>query len=233
MYKSKTILAVITARGGSKSIPRKNIKDLAGKPLIAYTIEAANKSKYLTRTILSTDDKEIAKISKHYGCEVPFTRPDEFAQDESTSMEVVQHALEWLKENEDEEYDYLMILQPTSPMRLAEDIDECIKLAVETDTDSVMSMKELEDFSPKKVKKIEEGVILPYFEEEGKQSSRRQDLSKMYKRNCAIYLTKTELIKQDDLFGKISRAYIMPEERSVDINAPIDFELAEFLLRRK
>ncbi len=232
-YKNKKILGVITARGGSKGIPRKNIKELNGKPLIAHTIESAKDSSYLTRCIVSTDDEEIAEISKQYDADVPFIRPIELAQDKSTSMEVVQHALKWLKENNGEEYDYLMILQPTSPMRTSEDIDESIKIAVDTDVDSVMSMKELEDFSPKKMKKIQNGIILPYFEEEGKESSRRRDLEKMYKRNCAIYLTKTEYIKQGDLFGKISRAYIMPEERSTDINQLIDFKFAEFFLKNK
>jgi len=232
MYKDKKILAIITARGGSKGIPRKNIKDLAGKPLIAYTIEEANKSKYLTRTILSTDDQEIADISKKYGCDVPFMRPDEYAQDESTSMEVVQHALKWLKENNKEEYNYLMILQPTSPLRIAEDIDACIEKIVDTDADSVMSMMELVDFSLKKLKRIENDKIVSFLEDEGTSSSRRQDLDKVYKRNCAIYLTKIELIMKGDLFGEVSRPVIMPEERSVDINEPIDFELAEFWINK-
>ncbi len=233
MYKSKKILGIITARGGSKGIPRKNIKELCGKPLIAYTIEAACGSRYLTRYIVSTDDAEIAEISKKYGADIPFMRPEELAQDKSTSMEVVQHAIQKLKDDFGEEYDYIMILQPTSPLRTSEDIDESIKIAVDTDADSVMSMKELEDFSPQKMKKIESGIIVHYFEEEGATSARRQDLTKMYKRNCAIYLTKTEYIQQGDLFGKISRAYVMPEERSVDINKPIDFDLAEFFMRRR
>ncbi len=233
MYRTKKILAVITARGGSKSIPKKNIKKLAGKPLIAWTIEAAKKSRLLTRIIVSTDDEEIARVARRFGADVPFMRPTEFAQDTSTSMEVVQHALLWLKENAKEKYDYLMILQPTSPFRTAEDIDECIKLAVEKNADSVMSMKELDDFAPKKIKKIKNGKILPYFENEGKESSRRQDLEKMYKRNCAIYLTHTRHILCGDLFGKKSHAYIMPEERSLDINGPADFLLAQFLTKRK
>ena len=232
MYKDKKILGVITARGGSKGIPRKNIKELAGKPLIAHTIEAAKKSQYLTRCIVSTDDREIAEISRKYGAEIPFMRPAELAQDASTSIEVVQHVLRKLKDDSGEGYDYLMILQPTSPLRSVEDIDESIKLAVDTDADSVMSMKELDDFASKKVKKIEDGVVLPYFENEGTTSSRRQDLKKMYKRNCAIYLTKTGCIMEGDLFGKVSRAYVMPEERSVDINKLTDFELAEFLIQK-
>lgn len=232
MLKNKKTLAVITARGGSKGIPRKNIKDLAGKPLIAYTIEAANKSQYLTRAIVSTDDAEIAQIAKQYGADIPFIRPTELAQDKSASIEAIQHAIKWLQKNKNEDYDYIMILQPTSPLRTSQDIDECIKLAIEKDADSVMSMVELDDFSIKKLKKIKDGLILPWQVDEGGTTSRRQDLEKVYKRNCAIYLTKTSLIEKGDLFGKKSLAYIMPAEKSVDINSPIDFEMAEFWMKK-
>lgn len=232
MYKNKKILGVITARGGSQGIPGKNIKDLCGKPLIAYTIEAARGSQYLTRTVVSTDYENIAEVAKKFGGDVPFMRPREFAEARSTSVSTVQHALNWLKENAGEDYDYLMILQPTSPMRTSEDIDECIKLIVDTDSDSVMSMKQLVNFSPKKTKKIENGIIIPYFEEEGMQSARRQDEIPAYGRNCAVFLTRVDLIKKGDLFGKISRSYLMPEERSVDIDSPSDFELAEFWMKK-
>ncbi|MCI0566097.1 acylneuraminate cytidylyltransferase family protein [bacterium] len=225
-------LGVITARGGSKGIPRKNIKELMGKPLIAYTILAAKGSALLSRAIVSTDDAEIAEIARMHGADVPFMRPAELAEDASTSIAVVQHAVSWIRENENEIYDYVMILQPTSPLRTAEDIDACIKIADETHADSVMSMKELDDFAPKKIQKIEDGIIFPLFEDEGKASARRQDLPKAYKRNTAIYLTKTDVIMTGDLFGKISRAYIMPAERSLDINRPIDFEFAEFWLKK-
>ena len=200
--------------------------------MIAYTIEAAKASRYLTRCILSSDDAQIIAVAKEYGADAPFVRPAELAQDQSTSVEVVQHALNWLKENDQEEYDYLMILQPTSPLRTAEDIDECIKKIIDTDADSVMSMKELTDFSPKKVKRIANDLILPWLEDEGQWTAMRQTMEKLYKRNCAVYLTKTELIMKSDLFGQISRPYIMPEARSVDINKPIDFDLAEFWLSK-
>lgn len=232
MYRGKKIIGIITARGGSKSVPQKNIKVLADKPLIVYTIFAAKGSRYLTRSIVSTDDDEIAKIALKYDGEVPFIRPAELARDDSGSVEVAQHAIKWLKENQNEEYDYVMILQPTSPLRTAEDIDACIEKIVDTGADSVMSMKELVDFSLKKLKKIENDVILPLVEEEDKQSSRRQDLERVYKRNCAIYLTKTELVMKGDLFGKVSRPYIMPAERSVDINKASDFEIAEFWIKK-
>lgn len=227
------VLGIITARGGSKSIPRKNIKELAGKPLIAYTILAARASKLLTRCIVSTDDEEIASISKQYGGDVPFLRPAEISGDKSTSIEAVQHALRWLQENSGEEYDAVLILQPTSPLRTTEDIDGCIQKMIDTNADSVMGMVELTDFAPKKLKKIENDIILPLFEEEGGQSSMRQDLGKVYKRNAALYLTRIEWIKQGNLFGNISRPFVMPEERSVDINKPVDFEITEFFLTRK
>jgi len=231
MYKDKKILGIITARGGSKSIPKKNIKNLCGKPLISYTNEEALKSKLLTRVIASTDDEEIADVCKRDGVDVPFLRPKELAQDNTPHIPVLQHSVLWLKDNESREYDYIMILQPTSPLRIAHDIDEAIKKAVDSEADSVMSMVELTDFDPKKIKKIEDEKIFSMFEEEGAQSALRQDGKKAYKRNCAIYLTKTDLIMNDDLFGKISRPYIMPAERSIDINEPIDFVIIENIMK--
>lgn len=234
MLNQKRTLGVITARGGSKGIPGKNIKLLNGKPLIAYAVEDALASRLLTRCIVSTDSQEIAGISKKYGADVPFLRPAELSQDRSTSMAVVQHALNWLKENQGEEYDYLMILQPTSPLRTAQDIDECIQKMIDTDADSIMSMVELENFALEKIKKIENDVLVPFDDsnKEGKQSTPRQFLDKAYRRNGAIYLTKTDLIIQGDLFGKISRPYVMSAEKSVDINEPSDLELAEFYLNK-
>ena len=232
MKKTLKVLGIITARGGSKGIPGKNIKELCGQPLIAYTIEAAQKSKLLSRCIVSTDSDEIAQVARKYGADVPFQRPASLAQDQSSSVDVVKHALTWLKDQNGERYDYVMILQPTSPLRDADDIDASIEIAIKTKADSVMSMYELSDFSVKKLKFIEEGIIRPLIESEGMKPSRRQEASKVYKRNCAIYLTKSDLIMAGDLFGKVSRAYIMPEERSVDINKPSDFDLAEFWMKK-
>ncbi|MBI2050302.1 MAG: acylneuraminate cytidylyltransferase family protein [Parcubacteria group bacterium] len=233
MYKDKRIIGIITARGGSTSIPRKNLAELSGKPLIWYTIDAAQKSRLLTRTVVSTDNQEIARVSREYGADIPFMRPVELAQDDTPHLPVVQHALAWLKDNEGQAYDYVMILQPTSPLRTADDIDSAIKKAVETDADSVMSMVALSDFDPVKVKEIDGDVIRPLFGDEGASSALRQNGKKAYKRNCAIYLTKTEHIMNNDLFGTVSRAYSMPSERSVDINEPQDLEFAEFLLSKK
>lgn len=234
MYKEKTILAVIPARGGSKGIPRKNIKDLNGKPLIAYTIEAAQKSRYLDYFFVSTEDQEIAEVSKKYGAPVPFMRPSELATDQAKAIPVLQRALSWLKENQGKNFDYIMMLQPTSPQRLAEDIDKSIEKIVETGADSCFSMKKLTDFSIAKLKVLDGDKILPLGEDEGKESKPRTELGPViYKRNCAVYLTRVDLIMEGDMFGKDSRAYVMPEERSVDINTPFDFELAEFMMRKR
>lgn len=233
MHTTKNILGVITARGGSTSIPKKNIVQLAGKPLIWHTINAAKQSSLLNRVIVSTDSEEIASVCREYGADVPFMRPAELAQDNTPHIPVVQHALNWLKENRGEEYEYVMILQPTSPLRTAEDIDKAIKKATETGADSVMSMVALVDFDPVKVKHINDDVILSMFGDEGRISKLRQNGQKAYKRNCAIYLTKTEHIMNNDLFGPVSRPYLMPPERSVDINEPHDLAFAEFLLSKK
>lgn len=233
MFKGNKILGVITARGGSKGIPKKNIKNLGGKPLIAWTIEAARGSKLLDRLIVSTDSEEIAEVARASGADVPFMRPAELAADKSKSVPVIQHALKWMKENKGEEFGAVMILQPTSPFRTSEDIDESIKLLFETGADSVMSMVELTDFSLPKLKVLDGNKILPLIQEEGRESASRDAGKPIYKRNCAIYLTKTEFIEKGDLFGSDSRAYIMPAERSVDINAPADFVFAEFLASKK
>lgn len=225
-------LGIITARGGSKGISDKNIKELMGKPLIAYTIQAAKESKLLTRTIVSTDSEEIADIARNYGADVPFMRPAELATDTALALDVLNHAVDELKKN-GEEYDYIMMLQPTSPLRIGEDIDACIRMAEEKGADSVFSMKKITDFAPQKLKIIENGEIKPYMEAEKGQSDPRHKGPEVYKRNCAVYLTKTELIQAGDQFGEKSFGYIMPEERSIDINDPVDFELSEFWMKRK
>lgn len=224
------VLGLITARGGSKGIPRKNLAELGGRPLIAHTIAAAKGSRLLTRCIVSTDDEDIAEAAQEYGADVPFLRPKNLAKDASSSIDVAKHALQWLKKGDDETYDYVMILQPTSPLRTSDDIDACIRLAAKTKADSVMSMVALPDLSIEKLKTIKNGWIQPLLKPEGKQSAHRTTLPPVYKRNTAIYLTKTALIMKGDLFGKKSHAYIMPRERSVDINEPTDLALAAFFL---
>lgn len=232
MSKHISVLGVITARGGSKGIPSKNIVDVCGKPLIAYTIDAAQRSHLLTRTIVSTDSKAIATIAREHGVEVPFMRPDHLSTDAALALDVLIHAITEIEQQDHQSFDYVMMLQPTSPLRTSEDIDACITIALETGADSVFSMKELTDFAPQKIKTIEHGMIKPFLMEEKGQSAPRHLGKKAYKRNCAIYLTKTRLILQGDQFGTTSMAYVMPASRSIDINDPVDVELAEFWMKK-
>ena len=230
MYSGKKVLGVITARGGSKGIPKKNIKELGGKPLIVWTIAAAQQSQFLTDFLVSTDDQEIADVCVSVGASVPFLRPPELSTDAAKSIPVIQHAIQFQKDL-GKEYDYVMILQPTSPFRTAADIDACITKIVDTGADSVMSMVKLVDFSVAKLKQLDvEDRILPLAESEGTESKSRHDLEGVYKRNCAIYLSRVSCLMNNDLFGADSRAYVMPDSRSVDINVPLDLVVAQALV---
>lgn len=231
MMKEQKILAVITARGGSKGVPQKNIRPLLGKPLIAYTIQSALQSKTLNRTIVSTDDETIAHISKQYGAEVPFVRPKQLATDTATSLSVLQHAVRYLADKEDYLADIIVCLQPTSPLRSAEDIDQAVNLCLSTGTDSVVSLCQAEHH-PYWMKKVVGGRVYSLMEEDDKRYTRRQDLPPVYQLNGAIRVIKRNiLLEEERMAGDNALAYIMPQERSIDIDTPIDFKIAELILR--
>ena len=223
------ILAIIPARGGSKTIPRKNIKLLNGKPLIYYTIKESIKSKYLGRIIVSTEDKEISEISKKYGAEV-IERPEELAKDETPTIDVIFHVLQVIKA-ENFEPGLVVLLQPTSPLRNAQDIDNAVELFLKNDCESVVSVCEVEH-SLYWSFEIENRCLKPIFG--GKYlNMRRQDLSKVYTPNGAIYVSTPEILrKYKSFYCSKTIPYIMPPERSVDIDNEIDFMLAELLMRK-
>lgn len=232
------VLGIITARGGSKGIPGKNIKPLLGKPLIAYTIEAALKSNALDRLILSTDDPEIAEIAKKHGCEVPFMRPAELAQDKTPHLPVVQHAIQWLKDKENYLPDYVMILQPTSPLRQPFHVKESVDLIIKTGADSVLSVAEIpENYSPYKAMVIGQDGLLTLFRDGQpvrKRPTRRQDLSQAYWSVGLIYLFKTSLLfddKEPSLYGDKVAPYIIENKYRIDINVPEDWPVAEKALK--
>lgn len=211
-------------------MPRKNLRPLLGRPLVEYTIKAALESKLLTRVILSTDDDEIIEIGRKYGVEVPFRRPKELAKDDTPTIDVIIHALNFLEENEGFPPDIIVILEPTSPLRQAEDIDNAIRKHIETDADSVVSVTKTDHWHPIRAKKIENDILYDYCLEE-QEGVRRQDLPPVYFRNGAFYSVKREvLMNEHKLYGRVTRPYIMPPERSIDINEEIDFEMAEVLL---
>ena len=231
MMKEQKTLAVITARGGSKGIPQKNIRPLLGKPLIVYTIQAALKSKTLNKLIVSTDDETIANVSREYGAEVPFIRPKHLATDTATSLSVLQHAANYLSEKEGYLADIIVCLQPTSPLCSAEDIDKAITLCISTGADSVVSLCQVEHH-PYWMKKVVEGKVYPLMEVDDEKYPRRQDLPPVYQLNGAIYVTRRKvLMEEEKVLGEHTLAYIMPQERSVDIDTPIDLKLAELVMK--
>ncbi|MGM8213705.1 acylneuraminate cytidylyltransferase family protein [Virgibacillus sp. W0430] len=228
MINNKTILAIIPARGGSKGVPRKNIKKLAGKPLIAWTIEEAKKSKYIDRLIVSSEDKEIINVAKQYRCEVPFVRPKELALDDTPGIDPILHALEQFPS-----YDYIVLLQPTSPLRTVNDIDNAIETAIENNGIAVVSVTVSEN-TPYWMFKLDKNNKMKSFLENNKLPIRRQDLSKAYMLNGAIYVSGTEkLIQQRAFIQSETIAYIMPKERSYDIDSELDFKMCELLLSEK
>jgi len=228
MYKGKSVLGLIPARGGSKGLPRKNIKPLLGKPLIAYTIEQALASKHLDRVIVSTDSEEIAEVSRKYGAEVPFMRPKELATDEAKSINVVLHVIKWMEEN-DKSYDLLMLLQPTSPLRTVEDIDKAIELLLEKEANAIISVCEVEQHSYWSNVLPPDGCMKNFIRPEVTNKN-RQELPLFYRLNGAIYLVYWDYLKQEKtFFGDKTFAYIMPRERSIDIDEEIDFILAELI----
>lgn len=235
---NKKVLGVITARGGSKGIPGKNIKPLLGKPLIVYTIEAAKNSGSLDRLILSTDDPEIARVAKEHGCEVPFMRPktEELAGDKATHLEVMKHAVQWLKENEDYEPDYIMILQPTSPLRQASHIKEAVELIKKTGADSVLSVAEVpENYNFRKTMILDNSGMLKLVNSDPiyKRVARRQDLPKNSWSVGSIYLFKTDLLFGDNpnFYGEKTASLFIDQKYVCDINMPEDWGVAERALR--
>jgi len=222
------IIAIIPARGGSKRIPRKNIKLLCGKPLIYYTIREALKSKHISKTIVSTENEEVAKTSNEYSAEV-IKRPIELAKDETPTIDVIFHVLRAQAENF--EPGLIVLLQPTSPLRNAQDIDNAIELFLKNDCESVVSVCEVEH-SPYWSFEIENRYLKPIFG--GKYlNMRRQDLPKVYTPNGAIYVSTPEILrKYKSFYCSKTIPYIMPPERSVDIDNEIDFMLAELLMMK-
>lgn len=221
------ILAVIPARGGSKGVPRKNVKMLAGKPLIAWTIEEAKKSKYIDRVIISSEDEEILGVAKNYGCEVPFVRPKELAEDNTPGIEPILHAI-----SECTGFEYVVLLQPTSPLRTVQDIDGCIKKILEYNAEFCVSVSRA-DKSPYWMFTLNNEKLVPVFPEEHKIAN-RQALPVSYAINGAVYVAKIDSLKKTKNFINDSTlSYIMPNESSIDIDTMQDFKVCEFLLKDK
>lgn len=231
------VYGIVTARGGSKSIPKKNIKEICGKPLIAWTIEAAKRAKNIDRLICDTDSEEIAAIAKEYGAEIPFMRPAEFAQDLTPDLPVFVHALNWFREHEGAVPDAVVHLRPTGPMRTTEDIEAAIDLLLaHPEADSVRCVAEA-PLHPLKTYSLDvEGYLQPFIPEsvsgmKEPYNMPRQALPKAYASLAylSVIWSKT-ILEQNSMTGKRFLGQIVPFENTVDINDPVDFEVARIVL---
>ena len=231
MYENKSFLAIIPARGGSKRLPRKNVTTLLGKPLIAWTIEAALKSQHIDEVMVTTDDKEIASVAEKYGARLPFIRPDNLADDYATRTDVIKHTIEYYQRKLGKHFDYLVFLQPTSPLRTNEDIDRAIEYLKYKKADAVISVCESEH-------PVQWSGVLPDNNDMSKFlgkiaiGARSQDLETSYRLNGAIYICD---VKEFSLNGcifleKNIYAFLMDQARSVDIDTKLDFKIAEVIM---
>jgi CMP-N,N'-diacetyllegionaminic acid synthase len=226
MYKSKTFLAIIPARGGSKRLPRKNILDLAGKPLIAWTIAAGLKSKYIDKVIVTSDDDEILSIAQDSGSAV-LKRPNNLASDKATTFDTIKHAIEKINR-----YDYIVLLQPTSPLRDQKHIDAAIELMLDRNADALISVCEM-DHSPLWSNTLPEDGSMCNFLRDEVVNRRSQELETYYRLNGAIYICKTDkLLEEESFFLKNNvYAYIMDRKSSIDIDEEIDLKIADIIMR--
>ena len=230
------VLGIITARGGSKGVPGKNLKLLAGQPLLAYTIDAANNCAALDRVILSTEDEAIAAAGRAMGCEVPFTRPAELSRDDTPHLPVVQHAAAWMRDHANYTFDAVMVLQPTSPLRTSTDIAAAVALLESTGADSVLSVSEVPVHShPSRTLRLDasdQAVLFATGEPVRKRINRRQDLPPAWLMNGAVYACRTAVLfaSEPSLYGDRVVAYRMPHERSSSIDDMDDWAAAERLL---
>ena len=233
MYNNKKILAIIPARGGSKGLPGKNIKPLCGKPLIGWTIEQAQSSKYIDEIFVSTDSNEIAAVAEDFGIKVPFLRPAELATDTSPSSAFVLHTIGYYR-NKGQEFDYILLLEPTSPLRDITDINIAIEQLLNHDTaKSIVGVSKVEATHPAFLVDIsKEGLLKPYLKE--MKTLRRQELSDLYFFECSLYLSDFEFyIKEQTFYHDLTLPYVVPKYKAYEIDDIVDFYIVEKILELK
>lgn len=229
------IVALIPARGGSKGVPRKNIRPLAGKPLIAYAIGTARASRLIERVVVSTDDAEIADVARRYGAEVPFMRPWELAQDDSPEWLTWRHAVRMLTGSEgDAKIDAFVCVSPTSPLRAVEDVDACIRLLLDGDADLVMTVRPAERNPYFNMVVLDEAGWARVVLRPERPIHRRQDAPPVYDITTVAYAFRPEFVlrAESEWEGRV-KAVVVPPERALDIDTELDFRFAEFLLRER
>ncbi len=238
------VLGVVPARGGSKGVPRKNVREVGGRPLIAWTLETARQADdVLFRTVVSTDDPEIAEVARAWDGDVPWMRPDDLGGDRVPMLPVLRHAVERVEGEEGERVDWVCLLQPTAPLRTAEDVRAAVALAAEEDArrargedaaDSIISVVRVFDVHPVLMKKIEDDRLEPFCVEEP-EGTRRQDYDPpAYMRNGCLYLTRRDVIVEEgSIWGGSIRPYVMPEERSVGVDNELQLKLLDLMLSER
>tara|TARA_B100000780_G_C21117735_1_gene452402 strand:+ start:1221 stop:1925 length:705 start_codon:yes stop_codon:yes gene_type:complete len=228
------ILAVIPARGGSKGIKNKNIKNLCGHPLIAWTITKAKRSKFIEKVVVSTDSKKIAYISKKYGASVPFIRPKEYATDKANDFVVLKHAINFFA-TKGEKFDYIIMLQPTSPLRELKDINNSIKKVLKKDIDALVSVSKVEVQHPRFIYSIKnKDNLVPFLKKKNSSDIRRQDIDPLYFLEGSIYISKIKtLMKYKTFYHNKTRAYEVPKWKSLEIDDTEDLNLANFYIKNK
>lgn len=228
MINDKTVLAVIPARGGSKRVPKKNIKPIGGRPLVAWTIEAAKKSRYIDRIIVSTDSNDIARVAEEWGAEVPFMRPKELATDISRSIDSIYHVMDSI----DKTYDYIVLLQPTSPLRNWSDIDKCLETCLRLEAPACISVNKFDKSLDYLYGISNTGRIFPFASIEFKSNTMEEKPHDVYIINGAVYIALWKWFREHGSFlSDDTVAYVMPQDRSLDIDTSWDFYLGELILR--
>jgi len=236
MINGRSVLAIIPARGGSKGLPGKNIRELAGRPLVGWPIQAAKRSTYVDRVVVSTDDYEIAKVAQEQGAEVPFLRPKELAQDTSTTFSVLEHAIEHFKKVE-KVYEYCLLLEPTSPLTQSSDVDQALERLDENRdvADSIVGVSKVEAAHPTfDVTINEKGLIKPYLPDGFSKIGRRQDLDDLYYFEGSLYISKiTVLLQKKTFYHERTLPYIVPRWMAFEIDELVDFICIEAIMKNR
>jgi CMP-N-acetylneuraminic acid synthetase len=228
-----TTLGIIPARGGSKRLPRKNLRLLGGKPLVAWIIEAARDARRLDRLVVSSDDREVLDLARRYDPRLVLARPDKFSGDESPAIDYVRHALAELEGSGQGPFDAIVILQPSSPFTLPSDIDATVDLLASSGADSAVSVMRIDHaIHPFKMKILDGNRLLPYLQDErGRMAA--HELPEIYVRNCSVYASRRNVVERGQVIADDCRGHVMPRERSLDINEELDLLFAEFILSRR
>lgn len=233
MINNKRVLVYIPARSGSKSIIDKNIVDVCGKPLIAYTIEAAKQSRYVDKVIVSTDSPRYAEIVKKYGAEAPFLRPKELAADTSVEMDSCQHMMQWVEQNWNEKYDIVIKLEPTSVLRIGEDVDKAVEKLVEKNADTVVTVTEAFTH-PFWMNVLPDDHSMKNFIAPDVAKKNRQQLPKYYQLDGLVYVARWDFMKKNKTwFAENAYATITPNNRAVDVDGPTQLEVVRTLVKQR